>query len=306
MTSSPSPSTIEDVVSPTTTTTIQELTVATPLSASDLEAILGHFKSPVQEPDKESITSQVAFPSGLVTNTSVAYGTPTSHQPIPYTTNISNNEELMMVCLTCAPGGPHCAELNLPCCDICLLYCKEPGGPSNCCFCHQEAEAKPPPPLYIPSGDEVIHTVGAISANPGGDSERSHIPSLLAYQGPKAITLEDDSDEEDYDHHQDPYPVLIIGGANQQAAEDKCGRLVTYTCKGPQNGCNNSPIPPGFMLNIHPTYIPFCLINDQGKEVVAKYVQLFLNNDDPYTYAKMMSQGTTFIGKVFAAPDTDT
>ena len=50
-------------------------------------------------------------------------------------------------------------------------------------------------------------------------------------------------------------------------------------------------------------YIPFCLINDQGKEVVAKYMQLFLDNDDP---AKMTSKGTTFIGKVLAAPDMDT
>ena len=60
------------------------------------------------------------------------------------------------------------------------------------------------------------------------------------------------------------------------------------------------------MLNIHPTYIPFHPINDKGAEVVAKYMQLFLDNDDPYTYTKMTSKGTTFIGKILAAPDIDT
>ena len=79
MTSSPSPSTIEDVVGPTTTATIQELTITAPLSASDLETILSHFKSPVQEPDKESITSQITFPSGLVSNASAVTGTATPH-----------------------------------------------------------------------------------------------------------------------------------------------------------------------------------------------------------------------------------
>ena len=127
----------------------------------------------------------------------------------------------MTVRLTCAPGGPHCAELDLPCCDVCLSYCKELGGPSNCCFCRQEAEAKSPPPLYIPSGDEIIHTVGAVPKDSRGDSERPCIPGLLSYQGPKVTTLEDDSDEDNYDHHQDLYLIPTAEGANQQAAEDK-------------------------------------------------------------------------------------
>ena len=140
-----------------------------------------------------------------------------------------------MVRLTCAPGGPHCAKLNLPRCDICLSYCKELGGPSNHCFCHQEAEASSPPPLYIPSGDEVIHTVGAVSEDTGGNSERPSIPSLLSYQGLKVATSEDDSDE-DYNHDQDPYPILTIGGANQKAAEDRHGWSMTYMLQGLRNG----------------------------------------------------------------------
>ena len=70
---------------------------------------------------------------------------------------------------------------------------------------------------------------------------------------------------------------------------------------------NTSSIPPGFLLNIHPNYIPFKLVDDKmGRQTPAKYVQLFLNNDDPYAYGKMTSNGPTFIAKILAAPDTDT
>ena len=62
-----------------------------------------------------------------------------------------------------------------------------------------------------------------------------------------------------------------------------------------------SPTPPGFVLNVHPNYIPFKLVDDKtGRQIPAKYVQLFLNNDDPYAYGKMS------IAKIQAAPDTDT
>ena len=43
-----------------------------------------------------------------------------------------------------------------------------------------------------------------------------------------------------------------------------------------------------------------------GREVPTKYIQLFLNSDDPYAYGKMSANGPTFIGKIQAAPDTDT
>ena len=43
-----------------------------------------------------------------------------------------------------------------------------------------------------------------------------------------------------------------------------------------------------------------------GRQIPAKYVQLFLNNNNPYAYGKMSSRGLTFIAKIQAAPDTDT
>ena len=67
------------------------------------------------------------------------------------------------------------------------------------------------------------------------------------------------------------------------------------------------PVPPGFVLNIHPNYIPFKLVDDKtGRQIPAKYVQLFLNNDDPYAYRKMSANGPTFIAKIQVAPNTDT
>ena len=61
------------------------------------------------------------------------------------------------------------------------------------------------------------------------------------------------------------------------------------------------------MLNIHPNYIPFKLVDDKtGRQIPAKYVQLFLNNDDPYAYRKMSANGPTFIAKIQVAPNTDT
>ena len=35
-------------------------------------------------------------------------------------------------------------------------------------------------------------------------------------------------------------------------------------------------------------------------------MQLFMNNDNPYAYAKMLAKGPTFIGKIQAAPNTNT
>ena len=58
---------------------------------------------------------------------------------------------------------------------------------------------------------------------------------------------------------------------------------------------------------MHPNYIPFKLVDDKtGRQIPAKYIQLFLNNNDPYAYGKMSSTGPTFIAKIQAAPDTDT
>ena len=73
-----------------------------------------------------------------------------------------------------------------------------------------------------------------------------------------------------------------------------------------KDGRSRSHIPPGFVLNIHPTYIPFKLVDEKmGHEIPAKYIQIFLNSDNPYTYGKMTNNRPTFISKILVAPDTN-
>ena len=85
------------------------------------------------------------------------------------------------------------------------------------------------------------------------------------------------------------------------------GRTATNSKPSAETKRAISPTPPGFVLNVHPNYIPFKLVDDKtGCQILAKYVQLFLNNEDPYAYSKMSSTGPTFIAKIQAAPDTDT
>lgn len=72
--SSPSllPSTIEDVVSPTSATTLQELTIAAPLSALDLETVLMQFPDPTHRPEEEELVHPpLTITSGLVIKTPV-------------------------------------------------------------------------------------------------------------------------------------------------------------------------------------------------------------------------------------------
>ena len=81
---------------------------------------------------------------------------------------------------------------------------------------------------------------------------------------------------------------------------------MTHMQHSPQNGRPSSPILPGFLLNDHPNYIPFKLVdNKMGQQIPTKYV-LFLNNNDPYAYSKMTANSPTFISKIQAAPNTDT
>ena len=207
--------------------------------------------------------------------------------------------------LSCAPGGPHCAELDQPRCAACRSFCKEPGGPTNRCLCRQEAEAEEHP-KYVPSGDETIHNVGPVYPHPGGTTLGLCISRIFRAEEEEEDD-EDSSDEEDYDHDKDPFPVPTVGCSAPQNTGASRGRTATNEKPSTWTPCQASPMPPGFVLNIHPNYIPFKLVDDKtGRQIPAKYVQLFMNNDDPYAYGKMSATGPTFIAKIQAAPDTDT
>ena len=157
-------------------------------------------------------------------------------------------------------------------------------------------------------GDEVVHNLGAVYPHPGGSTPGPRISRLYWEKtGPKEEDDEDTSDDDDYQHNQDPLPVPTVGNPASANAGVSRGRTTTHEKQGARASRAPSPTPPGFVLNVHPNYIPFKLVDDKtGRQTPAKYVQLFLNNDDPYTYGKMSSTGPTFIAKIQAAPDTDT
>ena len=310
--SSPTPSTIENILC-SGASSPHEYSRAAPLTAMDLQQVLEQFPDPTQPPDREdSLAPPEPITGRLDADEPVVVRTITPAELVPYTDDISDYSPMRMddseVRLSCAPGGPHCAELDQPWCVVCRSFCKEPGGPTNRCFCRQEAKAEATP-KYVPSGDEIVHNLGAVYPHPGGATPGPRISRLI--QNKAEAEEEDNSDEEDdddsYDHDKNPFPVPTLGYSAPKDTEAGRGRSATHTEQGPRTNCASSPTPPGFVLNVHPKYIPFKLIDDKtGRQIPAKYVQLFLNNEDPYAYGKMSANGPTFIAKIQAAPNTDT
>ena len=157
-----------------------------------------------------------------------------------------------------------------------------------------------------PSGDETIYNMGPVYPHPGGSTPGPRVSRVFRKEE-ESEEGEDTSEEDDYNHNQNPFPVPTVGcPAPQDKGADR-GRTTTHQEPSARAGRATFPTPPGFVLNVHPNYIPFKLIDDKtGRQIPTKYVQLFLNNDDPYAYGKMSSTGPTFIAKIQAAPDTDT
>ena len=309
--SSPTPSTIENVIR-SGASSPHEYSLAAPLNATDLEQVLEQFPDPTQPPDSDdSLAAPEPITGGLDVDEPVVVRTVTPSELQPYSVSLAGSspmrEDNAEVCLSCTPEGPHCAELDQPRCAVCRSFCKEPGGPSNRCFCRQEAEAEAAP-KYVPSGDETIHNMGAVYPHPGGTTPGPRVSRLYWEKtGPEEEEDDEDtSDDDDYQHDKNPFPVPTVGCPAPM--NEGVGRGWTATNQKPSTRTPRqaSPTPPGFVLNIHPNYIPFKLVDDKtGRQIPAKYVQLFLNNDDPYAYGKMSSTGPTFIAKIQAAPDTD-
>ena len=294
--SSPTPSTIKNILR-SGASSPHEYSLAAPLTTTDLQQVLEQFPDPTQPPDRDdSLAPPEPITSGLDTNEPVVVQTLTPAELVPYTVDLSDYSPMRTndseVRLSCAPGGPHCAELNQPRCAVCCSFCKEPGGPTNRCFCRQEAKAEDRP-KYVPSGDETIHNLGAVYLHPGGTTPGLRISRIFwAEEESSQDEDEDNSDEEDYDHDKNPFPVPTVGCPTSANATADRGRRTTHQEPGTKTHAT-SPTPPGFILNVHPNYIPFKLVdNKTGRQIPAKYIQLFLNNNDPYAYGKMTSTGT--------------
>ena len=144
--SSPTPSTIENVLR-SGASSPHEYSLAAPLTATDLQQVLEQFPDPTQPPDRDdSLAPPEPITSGLDVDEPMVVRTVTPTELMPYTVDLLDYSPMHTddseVRLSCAPGGPHCEELDQPRCATCRSFCKEPGGPTNRCLCRQEAEAE--------------------------------------------------------------------------------------------------------------------------------------------------------------------
>ena len=133
--SSPTPSTIEDVIH-STASTPHKYSLAAPLTTTNLKQVLQQFPDPTQPPDSDdSVAALKPLTGGLDDDKPVIIQTVTPTNLVLYTVDLSNYSPMQMsdteVGLSCAPGGPPCTELDQPRCAACWLFCKEPGGPTN-------------------------------------------------------------------------------------------------------------------------------------------------------------------------------
>ena len=209
--SSPTPSTIENILR-SGASSPHEYSLAAPLTATDLQQVLERFPDPTQPPDDDDdVTALQPITSGLDTDDTMVVRTLTPAKLMPYTVNLldyspmrTNDSEVR---LSCAPEGPHCAELDQPHCATCRLFCKEPGGPTNQCFCRQEAKAKAKP-KYVRLGDESIHNLGPVYPHPGGTTPGLCVSRIFWQEEEEE---DDSSDDDDYDHNENPFPVPTMG-----------------------------------------------------------------------------------------------
>ena len=73
---------------------------------------------------------------------------------------------------------------------------------------------------------------------------------------------------------------------------------------GVQATRSESPIPHKFEPNVGTAYVPFHIINHDGRSVPAKYIRVKMTND-PYMYGMLNSTGEVFKGMIHAAPVLD-
>ena len=190
---------------------------------------------------------------------------------------------------------------------------KNPAAPPTVAVADRKPKPKQPPNMshreMRPSTTwgQYIRTQGGRLPDPGGSTPGPSVSRIFRKEEEDSED-EDTSDDDDYySHDKNPFPVPTVGCPAPKGEGVDRGRAKTHQKQGTRNDRATSPTPPGFVLNVHPNYIPFKLVDDKtGRQIPAKYVQLFLNNDDPYAYGKMSSTGPTFIAKIQAAPDTDT
>ena len=121
--SSPTPSTIENVLR-SGASLPHEYLLAAPLTATNLQQVLERFPDPTQPPDRDDSLAPPEPITGRLDNVEpMVVRTVTPSELQPYSVTLANYSPMRVdnteVCLSCTPGGPHCAELDRPRCAVC-------------------------------------------------------------------------------------------------------------------------------------------------------------------------------------------
>ena len=96
----------------------------------------------------------------------------------------------------------------------------------------------------------------------------------------------------------DPIPFLLVQEPRRdpplQRARDASPPLYQDQSQPPQ----------GYEHNRGAVYIPFNIIDQYGREVPARYIQVHMNDDNPYAIGRMTANGASYHGEIHAAPSS--
>ena len=98
----------------------------------------------------------------------------------------------------------------------------------------------------------------------------------------------------------DPIPFLVV----QEPRRDP--PLQRVRNMSPPLYQDQSQPPPAFEHNRGAVYIPFNIIDQYGQEVPARYIQVHMNDDNPYAIGRMTVNGESYHGEIHTAPVHDT
>ena len=102
-----------------------------------------------------------------------------------------------------------------------------------------------------------------------------------------------------------PMPIEVVDVETLQPPPFNIGRRPQFQVPPIQPQDRSQP-PVGFEHNRGHAYVPFNVIDRQGREVPARYIQVHMNDDNPYVVGRMFAGGNDiYRGEIHAAPVHD-
>ena len=102
-----------------------------------------------------------------------------------------------------------------------------------------------------------------------------------------------------------PVPIEVVDVETLQPPPFNVGRRPQFQVPPIQPQDRSQP-PVGFEHNRGTAYVPFNVIDRQGREVPARYIQVHMNDDNPYVVGRMFAGGNDiYRGEIHAAPVHD-